>query len=60
MEELSKRERERIKNVPLQAEVTDFIHNVVLWGDFDRGDLKGFNAHQENQRLDKNLSEASL
>ena len=40
--------------------VTNFIHNAVLSRDFDKDDLIGFNAHWENQRLDKALSEASL
>ena len=43
-----------------EAEVTNFIHNAVLSGDFDKDDLADLNTHQENQRLDKALSEASL
>lgn len=43
-----------------EAEVTDFIHNAVLSGDFNKDDLVGFNAHRENRRLDKALSETSL
>ena len=33
---------------------------AILSGDFNKDNLIGFNAHQENQRLDKALSEASL
>jgi Plavaka transposase len=48
------------KTAKSEAEVTDFIHNAVLSRDFNKDDLKGFNAHRENQRLDKTLSKASL
>lgn len=48
------------KTAKSEAEVTDFIHDAVLSGDFNKDDLVGFNAHRENQRLDKALSEASL
>jgi hypothetical protein len=48
------------KTAKSEAEVTDFIHNAVLSGDFNKDDLVGFNAHRENRRLDKTLSEASL
>jgi hypothetical protein len=43
-----------------EAEVTDFIHNAVLSENFNKDDLVDFNAHRENQRLDKALSEANL
>jgi Plavaka transposase len=48
------------KTAKSEAEVTDFIHNAVLSGDFNKDDLVGFNAHRENQRLDKTVSKASL
>ena len=42
-----------------EVETTKFIHNVILSPTFDADDLVGFNAHRENQRLDKALSQES-
>lgn len=43
-----------------EAETNKFVHNVILSPTFDPADLAGFNAHRENQRLDKALSQESL
>jgi hypothetical protein len=42
-----------------EAETTKFVHNVILAPSFDPADLTGFDAHRENQRLDKTLSQES-
>ncbi len=42
-----------------EAETTKFIHDVVLSPTFNCGDLAGFDAHRENQRLDKALSQTT-
>jgi hypothetical protein len=42
-----------------EAETTKFIHNVILSPTFDPADLAGFDAHRENQRLDKALLQES-
>lgn len=47
------------KTAKSEAEVTDLIHKAVLSGDFNKDDLKGFNAHRENQRLDKTLADSA-
>ena len=43
-----------------EVETTKLIHNVILSENFDPDDLIGFDAHRENQRLDKALSESAL
>jgi hypothetical protein len=48
------------KTAKSEAEVTEFIQEAVLSPDFDKSDLLGFDAHRENQRLDKALSKDSL
>ena len=40
-----------------EAETTKFVHNVILSPTFNAYDLAGFDAHRENQRLDKALSQ---
>ena len=42
-----------------EAETTKFVHNVILSPTFNADDLAGFDAHRENQRLDKALSQES-
>jgi hypothetical protein len=42
-----------------ELEITHFIQNVILAPTFSCRDLIGFNAHRENQRLDKMLREES-
>lgn len=39
-----------------EAETTKFVQDVILSPTFDPSDLSGFDAHRENQRLDKALS----
>jgi len=48
------------KTAKSEAEVTDLIQKAVLSPDFNKNDLVGFNAHRENQRLDKALSADNL
>lgn len=43
-----------------EAETTKFVHDIILTPSFKADDLIGFNAHQENQRLDKAISKDSL
>jgi len=43
-----------------EAETTKFVHNVILSSTFNPADLSGFDAHRENQRLDKALSLSDL
>jgi hypothetical protein len=43
-----------------EAETTKLIHDVILSPNFDPDDLVGFDAHRENQRLDKAISESAL
>jgi hypothetical protein len=43
-----------------EGETTKLIHNVILSQNFNAADLVGFDAHRENQRLDKALSESAL
>jgi len=43
-----------------EAETTKLIHDVILSPNFDPDDLVGFDAHRENQRLDKAVSESAL
>ena len=42
-----------------EAETTKFIHEVVLSPTFNCGNLAGFDAHRENQHLDKALSQTT-
>ena len=42
-----------------EAETTKFVHNVILSPTFNADDLAGFDAHRENQRLDKALLQES-
>lgn len=48
------------KTTKSEAEATAFVETVIHASDFNKDDLIGFNAHRENQRLDKALSRASL
>ena len=41
-----------------EAEVTVFVPKVILSPDFSKDHLIGFDAHQENQHLDKALSKS--
>jgi hypothetical protein len=43
-----------------EGETTKLIQNVILSQNFDSADLVGFDAHRENQRLDKALLESAL
>jgi hypothetical protein len=43
-----------------EAETTKLIQNVILAPNFNQDDLVGFDAHRENQRLDKALSRSAL
>jgi hypothetical protein len=43
-----------------EAEATAFVETVIHASDFNKDDLIGFNAHRENQQLDKALSRAAL
>ena len=43
-----------------EVETTKLIHDVILSPNFDAVDLAGFDAHRENQRLDKALSQSTL
>jgi len=43
-----------------ETETTKLIHDVILSPNFDVADLAGFDAHRENQRLDKALSQLTL
>jgi hypothetical protein len=47
------------KTAKSESETTDFVHKVILAPTFNRDDLSGFDAHRENQRLDKALSESA-
>jgi hypothetical protein len=48
------------KTAKSEAEATAFVETVIHASDFNKNELIGFNAHQENQRLDKALSRAPL
>ena len=48
------------KTAKSEAEATTFVETVIHASDFNKDDPIGFNAHQENQRLDKALSKAAL
>ena len=48
------------KTAKSEAEATAFVETVIHASDFNKDDLIGFNAHRENQRLDKALSRAAL
>jgi hypothetical protein len=48
------------KTAKSEAEATAFVETVIHASDFDKDELIGFNAHRENQRLDKALSGAAL
>jgi hypothetical protein len=43
-----------------EAETTKFVQDVILSPTFNQSDLIGFDAHRENQRLDKALSLSDL
>ncbi len=43
-----------------EAETTKFVHDVILSPTFHPADLARFDAHRENQRLDKALSISAL
>jgi len=43
-----------------EAETTKLVHDVFLSPEFDPEHLIGFNAHVENQRLDKELKKSKL
>lgn len=45
------------KTAKLELEVTNFVQKVILAPTFSRRDLIGFDAHHENQCLDKMLTE---
>lgn len=42
-----------------EVETTKLIHNVILSPNFDPADLAGFDAHRENQRFDKAVSQST-
>jgi hypothetical protein len=48
------------KTVKSEAEMTHFVHDVILSPEFKATDLIGFDAHRENQRLDAALSKDAL
>jgi hypothetical protein len=48
------------KTAKSEAEATAFVETVIHASDFNKDELIGFNAHRENQRLDKALSKAAL
>lgn len=48
------------KTAKSEAEATAFVETVIHASDFNKDELLGFNAHRENQRLDKALSGAAL
>ena len=48
------------KTAKSEAEATAFVETVIHASDFNKDELIGFNAHRENQRLDKALSRAAL
>ena len=48
------------KTTKSESETTSFVHNVILAPTFNRDDLIGFDAHRENQRLDKAISQSAL
>ena len=48
------------KTAKSEAEATAFVETVIHASDFNKDELLGFNAHRENQRLDKALSRAAL
>ena len=48
------------QTVKSEAETTKFIHNVILAPFFNQADLTNFDAHHENQQLDKALSQSTL
>jgi hypothetical protein len=47
------------KTAKSEAEATAFVETVIHAADFNKDELIGFNAHSENQRLDKALSRAA-
>jgi hypothetical protein len=48
------------KTAKSEAEATAFVETVIHASDFNKDELIGFNAHSENQRLNKALSRAAL
>ena len=44
------------KTVKSEAEMTHFVQDVILAPEFQKADLIDFDAHRENQRLEKALS----
>ena len=48
------------KTAKSEAEATAFVKTVIHASDFNKDELIGFNAHRENQQLDKALSKAAL
>ena len=48
------------KTVKSEAEITHFVQDVILAPEFQKADLIDFDAHRENQRLDKALSKDTL
>ena len=48
------------KTAKSEAEATAYVETVIQVSDFNKDELIGFNAHQENQQLDKALSKAAL
>ncbi len=47
------------KTAKSESEITNFVHNVILAPTFNSAHLVGFDAHRENQRLDKALLESA-
>ena len=43
-----------------EVKTTKLVHDVILSPNFNPTDLAGFDAHRENQRLDKALSQSTL
>jgi hypothetical protein len=48
------------QTVKSKAKTTRFVHNVILSSSFNQADLTSFDAHCENQWLDKALSQSAL
>ena len=48
------------KTAKSEVEATAFVDTVIHALDFNKDELIGFNAHRENQKLDKALSSTAL
>jgi hypothetical protein len=47
------------KTAKSESETTNFVQNVILTPTFNPNDLIGFDAHRENQRVNKAISESA-